>query len=232
MNTQAASAAREGLPYGILYVLLCVILLLLTFIFLRDRDLRLRLNVFLSGARRRMNRARLTLKLNRETRKRIDLLKALGKQAWEARFEGAKYEPFYRTIESLEAQSRERQAVLGDAQARIADLQRKLDEARQSHKQLLKLKDAGEPVDGAGLRASREVAKRHKKDIRAEEKWVLAEQDNLRDINRRRDEQFEGIGGLADAERPPVRDCQGIYVQIDTLNRKILHYMSEIEKLR
>jgi hypothetical protein len=232
VNAEAASAARVGLPYGILYVLLCIILLLLTFIFLRDKDLRLRLNVFLSGAKRRMNRARLKLKLNRETRKRIDLLKALGKQAWQEKFGGAKYEPFYRSLESLEDQSQERQAVLGDAHARFADLQRKLDEARQSHKRMLRLKDAGEPIDGASLRVFKELAKRHKKDMRAEEKWALAEQEALRGIDRRKDEQFEGIGRLADAERPAVKDVQGIYVQIDTLNRKILYYMSEIEKLR
>jgi len=228
----AASAPRVGLPYGILYFLLCVILLLLLFIFLRDKDLRLRLNDFLSGAKRRMKRARLRLKLNRETRKRVDLLKGLGRRAWQENLRGAGYAPFYKTLEVLEAQSQERQSVLRDAQTRVIDLQKQQEEARQKFKQMTKLKDAGERVDGPEMRASRELARRLKKDIRDEVKWITVEQQTLKDIDRRRDQQFEGIGQLVDAERPEFNDIRAIYVQIDTLNRKILHYMSEIEKLR
>ncbi len=44
--------SQEGLPYWILWFLLCIILLLLAFIFLRDKDLRQRLNRFLFGAKK------------------------------------------------------------------------------------------------------------------------------------------------------------------------------------
>ncbi|MFW6132157.1 MAG: hypothetical protein ACOC5F_06145, partial [Candidatus Aminicenantaceae bacterium] len=37
---------KEGLPFWIFWLLLCVILLLTAFIFLRDKDLRKRLNNF------------------------------------------------------------------------------------------------------------------------------------------------------------------------------------------
>ena len=73
---------KEGLPYWIFWLLLCVILLLLAFIFLRDKDLRRRLSSFLSGARRRMIRLRLQSKLNREKEKKAALWKELGKKAW------------------------------------------------------------------------------------------------------------------------------------------------------
>jgi hypothetical protein len=221
-----------GLPYGLLYFLLCIILLLLIFIFLRDRDLRSRLNDFFSGAKRRMKKARLRLKLNRETRKRIDLLKGLGERAWREKIQGAGYEPYYRSLSVLEAQSQERQSVLRDAQTRVIDLQRQQEEARQAHKQLMSRKEAGEHVDDSVLRAARELTVRLKRDIRDEIKWISVEQETLRDVDRRRERQFESLGELADAERPDFKDTGEVYAQIDILNRKILHYMSEIEKLR
>jgi predicted PurR-regulated permease PerM len=51
--------AREGLPYWIFYTLLCIILLLVTFIFLRDKDLRQRLNSFFFSAKRQLIKLRL-----------------------------------------------------------------------------------------------------------------------------------------------------------------------------
>jgi predicted nucleic acid-binding Zn-ribbon protein len=72
----------EKLPFWLFWLLLCVILLLLAFIFLRDKDLRRRLSSFLSGARRRMIRLRLQSKLNREKEKKAALWQELGKKAW------------------------------------------------------------------------------------------------------------------------------------------------------
>jgi hypothetical protein len=71
-----------GLPFWIIWLLLCVILLLLAIIFLRDKDLRRRMSAFLSGTRRRMVRLRLQAKLNREKEKKASLWKELGRRAW------------------------------------------------------------------------------------------------------------------------------------------------------
>ncbi|MGA2532084.1 MAG: hypothetical protein ABSG19_03510 [Candidatus Aminicenantales bacterium] len=79
---QAAPEMTERLPFWLFWLLLCVILLLLAFIFLRDKDLRRRLSSFLSGARRRMIRLRLQSKINREKEKKASLWKELGKKAW------------------------------------------------------------------------------------------------------------------------------------------------------
>ncbi len=79
---QDAPGLAEGLPYWILWFLLCVILLLLVVIFLRDKNLRRKLSSFLSGAKRRMLRLRLQSKLRAETLKKAGLWKELGKKAW------------------------------------------------------------------------------------------------------------------------------------------------------
>jgi len=67
-----------------LWALLCVILLLVAFIFLRDKDLRRRISAFLSGARRHMVRLRLQVKLKKEREKKTALWRELGKLAWNA----------------------------------------------------------------------------------------------------------------------------------------------------
>jgi DNA repair exonuclease SbcCD ATPase subunit len=67
-----------------LWALLCVILLLVAFIFLRDKDLRRRISVFLSGARRHMARLRLQVRLKKEREKKTALWREMGKLAWNA----------------------------------------------------------------------------------------------------------------------------------------------------
>ncbi len=79
---QAQPEVGERLPFWMFWLLLCVILLLVFIIFLRDKGLRRRLSSFLSGARRRMARLRLQAKLRREKERKTALWKELGKKAW------------------------------------------------------------------------------------------------------------------------------------------------------
>ncbi len=79
---QTQPEVGDRLPFWLFWLLLCVILLLLFTIFLRDKGLRRRLSSFLSGARRRMVRLRLQAKLRREKEKKTSLWKELGKKAW------------------------------------------------------------------------------------------------------------------------------------------------------
>jgi chromosome segregation ATPase len=82
LQAQAPAEVAKGLPFWMLWLLLCVILLLVVFIFLRDKDLRRRISAFLSGARRHMIRLRLQVKLKKEKEKKAALWKELGKLAW------------------------------------------------------------------------------------------------------------------------------------------------------
>ena len=82
LQAQAPAGVTKGLPFWMLWLLLCVILLLVVFIFLRDKDLRRRISAFLSGARRHMIRLRLQVKLKKEREKKAALWRELGKLAW------------------------------------------------------------------------------------------------------------------------------------------------------
>jgi len=77
------SLPKEGLPYWIFWLLLCLIVLLLFFIFLRDKALRMRLSSFLAGAKRRSILIRLRFKIKKENQKKGDLLQKLGAKAWD-----------------------------------------------------------------------------------------------------------------------------------------------------
>lgn len=74
---------KEGLPYWLFWFLLCIILLLLAFIFLRNKQLRMRLSYFLAGARRRSLLLQLKFNLKKERQKRENLLRQIGERAWD-----------------------------------------------------------------------------------------------------------------------------------------------------
>ncbi len=105
LSLQAASSPeREGLPYWIFWLLISVILLLVAFIFLRDKDLRQRLSYFLFGAKRRMMRLRLQVRLRRENGRVKAVLRELGKKAWGLGLEPPQSEGLLVDIRSLEEQ--------------------------------------------------------------------------------------------------------------------------------
>lgn len=133
--------AREGLPYWTFWLLLCVIILLVFFIFLRDKDLRRRLSAFLSGAKRRMMRLRLAARLRREKEKKAGLWKELGRKAWceDVRIEGT--EETFRSLTSLEEERNRQQAEWQEVYGRIEALETARDEARKLRRAALKAEE-------------------------------------------------------------------------------------------
>ena len=75
--------SSEGLPYWIFWFLLCIILLLLIFIFLRDKDLRRRISLFLFGAKKKLVKLRLQTRLKRECRKKDEFIKNRNQVLWQ-----------------------------------------------------------------------------------------------------------------------------------------------------
>jgi chromosome segregation ATPase len=222
---------KEGLPYWILWLLLCIILLLSMFIFLRDKDLRYRLNLFLSGAKRRMKRAQFQLRLTREKRKKADLLRDLGKKVRAENIARPRYTHLLKEIDLLEKKGAERQAELKGIVTRIMNLQKKQEELKQASKGPAKLKESFKLFDTRKILAFKDEGKRLRRDIKDCEKLIHAGQELIGRIDRQKDQYFEQLGGLADEDRPPHEDFNLIYAQIDRVNRKILLFISQIEKL-
>jgi hypothetical protein len=228
----ASSVAREGLPYWIFYLLLCLILLLIAFIFLRDQDLRLRLNEFLSGARKRMRRTQMRIRLRRENKRKTDLLKELGRRAWVEKLSEPRTESHFRALEQLDRERAEQQAGLKDILARIIEIQKKSNDVGSTSPKPQAQEKEGESFAGKNRHAAKNEERQYRKEIRENENKIRKGQELLKSLEIQKNEQFVRIGTLLDDGRPEHKDFLGVYVQIDKLNRKILHYIDEIDKFR
>ena len=123
-QSPTAAGVSEGLPFWLLWFLLCVILLLVVFIFLRDKDLRRRISAFLSGAKRHMLRLRLQAKLKKEREKKIALWRELGKQAWNEDIQAACIEEECGKLAELDLEIGRHQKTWHDVYSRIEALGR------------------------------------------------------------------------------------------------------------
>jgi hypothetical protein len=213
--------AREGLPYWIAGLLTSVIVLLLVFIFLRDRDLRLRINEFFSGAKKGVKRARLRLRLTRERKRRTEALAELGRAAWSVRLGGEAYESCLANLAILEKEGRATQTELQEVLTGVLNARKRQDEISAA---------AGGRSGNATSSGLREEAPRLKKSEREGERKIRAGQAVLRSIEERRAAQFVELGDLVEQARPDAAEFLGTFVRIDKHNRTILHYMNELEK--
>jgi chromosome segregation ATPase len=137
LQAQQGVGVPEGLPFWLLWFLLCVILLLVVFIFLRDKDLRRRISVFLSGARRHMLRLRLQAKLKREREKKAALWRELGKQAWNEDIQAACVEEPCSRLAELDREIVRFQKTWHDVYSRIEALGREHDAAVRRFRSLI-----------------------------------------------------------------------------------------------
>ena len=124
---------REGLPFWIFWFLLCIILLLLFFIFLRDKQLRMRLSSFLAGAKRRSLLIQLKIKLKKERQKRDGLLKKLGEKAWDEDIIIEGSEHIRAELEALFDKKNAGQTEWKKAFAEVERLHKKLEDSVRAH---------------------------------------------------------------------------------------------------
>jgi hypothetical protein len=211
----------EGLPYWIAGLLASVIILLLVYIFLRDRDLRHRINEFLSGAKKRVKRAQLRLRLKRERRRRTEALADLGRTAWSLRVPGEAYDSCYANLTLLEKDERTKKAELQEVMNGVLEARKRLDEIAPG--------PGGRTAKSASPEQLEEIRKL-KKSLRLGERKIRAGQAVLRTIEEKRLEQFIDLGDLVDEARPDVPELLAVFVRIDKHGRAILHYMNELEK--
>ena len=137
LQAQPPVGVPEGIPYWLLWVLLCVILLLVAFIFLRDKDLRRRVSAFLSGARRHMARLRLQVKLRKERQKKVALWRELGKLAWNEDVRAPCIDAECAKLSDLDDEIGRHQKTWHDVYSRIEVLGREHDAALTRYRSLV-----------------------------------------------------------------------------------------------
>lgn len=120
--------AREGLPYWILWLLMCIIFLLVTFIFLRDKDLRRRLDSFFFGIKKKLTKVRLQSMLKREGQKHEDFLRELGQKAWAKKIPFKAGKNIDEKLAQLEKAEAEYKKEITDIKAEVSSLRKNLGE--------------------------------------------------------------------------------------------------------
>jgi chromosome segregation ATPase len=198
---------REGLPFWILWLLLCVILLLVTFIFLRDKDLRQRLSLSLYGPRRRWNRITLQARLNRERKKRATLFRDLGRTARSLKHRPKGPSGLFKRLNELDQKLGLSQAEMQKVSSRMEALQAAVKPRRRR---------------GPAAEKAIKLVKRELQKI-------------LRDIagqERHRDSLLEELGMLVKQERTTRREFLPLYAQIDLAEETIDEMQGLIDGLR
>lgn len=194
-------ASSEGLPFWLLYVLVCVILLLTSFIFLRNKDLRLKLNFFFSGAGRRMRSLRLKAQIKHERAKRNLLFQEVGKKVW---------------LEHIDVRGTERELqALAGLESRLERLHREWQEAylrieglnagREEKVQMFSLKLDGLYKEQAPLKVRQKASR--------------SERKSLVQAVRGAEHEIQASGGQADPhedERPGADDGPHLFPSPET----------------
>jgi chromosome segregation ATPase len=116
----------SGLPYWIFWMLILVIALLLVFIFLRDKDLRRRLDRFFLGIKNRLRRLRLQTTLKKEKQRHEVFMFELGQKAWEEDVEVPSARTLRDELARLDKQRAELEDKRGDLEDRIGQVQQDL----------------------------------------------------------------------------------------------------------
>ena len=117
-----AAGSQEGLPFGIFWFLVSVIILLIFFIFLRDKELRRRINLFFFGTKQKLIKIRLQGRLKRERKKKSSLLQNMGKTVWEHKINLAGISPYFEVLNNLEKERTLKVQKIADIDAQILSL--------------------------------------------------------------------------------------------------------------
>lgn len=134
-NQEIPPTSSEGLPFWIFWLMLCVILLLLAFIFLRDKDMRRRLDSFFVGFRKKIKKARLQQILKREQRRVENTVYELGKKAWSHDVKAADSESITKKIIDIEDKIAELMKEKKESISEIKTLNNDLQELKEKQDQ-------------------------------------------------------------------------------------------------
>jgi len=125
--------SREGLPYWIFWLLLCIIILLLAFIFLRDKDMRRRLDSFFSGIKKKLIKIRLYSILKREKIKQENFILEIGQKCWEEGMEISTGEAVLSKLDSMEETLSAKRLEQKESEKEIQDLKKNLEKSQKKH---------------------------------------------------------------------------------------------------
>ena len=222
--------SSEGLPYWTFWLLLCVILLLIAFIFLRDKDLRRRINLFFFGAKKKFIKLRLQARLKREYRKKAELISNLGKKAWEDKRDIPKGEKNRQELDKLEQNKINLEQESNKIQSKITDLETDLEKFSQKYKaSVLEQESAKKPFQ-------QKIAE-NKDEERAIEVQVTQKQKELEGVVRGLnssandiDAKSEDLNDQRDNINKVIKDLVAKRLQLENEQKENQEQIEELDK--
>ena len=211
--------SNEGLPYWIFWLLLCVIVLLLAFIFLRDKDLRHRLDTFFAGIKKRLIKIRLHSILKKENIKQEGFINELGRKTWEIDIKIPFGETIWEKINKLEKTKIDLEIEKTEIEAKITSLKKNLNEFLKNYKN-----------QNQGLESEKNPINLQLKEINQKEKeiegQVILEQTKLEENTKQQNMLKKEIIDLADNndldEKTKNKTQQDVKKKIDPIEQKIV----------
>ena len=182
---QPSQITREGLPYWIFWLLLCIILLLMVFIFLRDKDFRQRINSFFFGARRRIARMRLQAKIKKENQNKIELFKELGSKTWEAGISHLQTKKISTEISALEKKKFLNKKEITKCSSEIKKLEKEYSEYRKNQEAQIKEQEEGMKPHQDNIAKIKEREKQIDKESKNMKKEIARADRDLRNYDRK-----------------------------------------------
>ena len=145
---QISETGPDGFPYWIFWLMVLAIFLLLTFIFLRDKDLRRRLDSFFQGIKNQLKKLRLQHILKKEKQKQEAFYSELGQRAWEQDVTIPHANHAQDELARLEKKKGDLEDRQTDYEAKIYELNKDREDFRKKQEtELLKLESESKPFE-------------------------------------------------------------------------------------
>lgn len=129
---ELAEGAREGLPYWIFWLLLSIIVLLMAFIFLRDKDLRRRLDLFFARIKKKLTVIRLHSLLKKEGQKQESFFTEIGQKAWDEKIRIESGDSLFHELAALEEKKSGQEKERNEMNTKIITLKKNLEDFQQT----------------------------------------------------------------------------------------------------
>ncbi len=222
---------QEGLPYWMLWLLLGVIVLLVFFIFLRDKDLRRRIDFFFLSARNRSLQLHLERQIKREKRRKEALWEEVGRLIYMNRLSLPGTEALFQAIDALEEKRKHLETEMKVLEENLARL--------ETSKRPPQPAEAGETTEASGESATARkenlVFWDETRETRAEagswKRRLVKVKEKIRDLEDHERAYFTTLGRIGDTLRPADEALQILFDKIDQINLRISHIEQRLDSL-
>jgi chromosome segregation ATPase len=227
---ETSPITKEGAPYWILWFFLCIILLLITFIFLRDKSMRQRVNLFLSKAKRKFIKTRLQARVRKEKHKKDELIMELGIKTWNEGIRDEKSEKIDKKLEILEESKSSSQKELEEINSKIKKLDNQLTENGEKQNERIEKQEGDKKPFQEKLDETKEKERliefhliQKQKEIEDEEKSLNAAEGKLKNIELNSD--------LSEAnKKSQINEVKEKIKKLETNREKIQQELEELRK--